>query len=186
MGIRRTAFEVEHIPGWKNDGQRFDPLARGAVLERGCAGGIGCDDPADERSEERRRRWIVPSRVGQRRFELGKSDARLNAHRRLANVDDPVQSGSAEDHVAERRRAARQRRLRADRQRRRGTLQRRGDLGLGRGMDDSDGVAAWKMRCVLEERSDDVGVAVRLEPVRLTLRLSCVQPPRRHGRILDG
>ena len=65
--------------------------ARGAVLERRRSGSVGRDNAANECSRECRRRRVVASGALERRFELGKRHARLNANRFVADVDDLVQ-----------------------------------------------------------------------------------------------
>ena len=115
---RRAALDVEHVAARQHDGERLDPVARRAVLERRGARGVGGDDAADERAGERGRRRIVAGRrCSSACVEVGERDAGLHAHpvgRR--SVEMRLSRDVLSTTLAHRRRAAGQRRLRADRQ----------------------------------------------------------------------
>ena len=139
IGHRRAALDVEHVAAGQDDRQRLHPVARGAVLERRRAGRVGGDDAAGEGAGEGGNGRIVAARSCKGGVEIDERDARPTrtqsatastavSHPNVAaafgsaptrlprrpGVEDAVQASGAQDELAVRRRAAGQRRLRAD------------------------------------------------------------------------
>jgi len=158
-GLRAAAFDPTRVAAGEHDGHRTHPVARRAVLEGGGAGCVGGHRAADERAGERRRRRIVLAGRPERHIEIRERHARLHARPIRSDFEDAIEPRGAEQHLAHRRRAAGERRLRADWQHRARRSQNVGDLRFTRRQGDSRRVPAWKVGRVLEKRREHVRIA---------------------------
>jgi hypothetical protein len=154
-----SSMDVEHVARRQHDRQRLDPVARGAVLERRGARGVGGDDAPHAGATEGWRGRIVRAPAFKRRIEHRERDAWFDANPSVAELEDAIQPGRAEDDFAHRCGAAGQRRLGADGQDGVGVHEKGRDLGFVGWRRESSRVTTGKMRGVLEHRRDHVGVA---------------------------
>lgn len=173
MGQRPAALEIQDLAVWQHHRHGGDPVPRGPVLERVRARRVGRYRASDEGAgiggggripEPARFERILQRLQGHARTDPGGIGADLEA----------VQARRRQQEFAHRRRAARQRRLRADRQNRRPPAEQGGDLPFGGGKRDAGRPATRKVRRVFQ-------VARQMIRVRIDHRLAELSARRPRG-----